>query len=253
MNNLEKERKHKLIKQIKDAIKLVKIEKEIRKNSEDQLKDKIGIQKTLEEFHKPVTQEIEKYEKVNKEVVKSIQNVVENISFPSIEEPIEAVKELVSVTYDIDQNLNLKYLKEEKLYRPSVFLNDQEKLEEMYAKAKHLKEGLSKKRGNLKSTISRAKNFSEEELNQKKNEIEEIKNKENMLQTYMNRLNLIRCSKDIKVGRGLDVLSNLTEKICNGSKSKKLYNQVDLLLDMLLKNKEMTYNDVQRYRKQFLC
>ena len=46
---------------------------------------KIDVQRNLQKFHKPVTQEIVKYEKSNKEVVEKIRNAIENISFPTLE------------------------------------------------------------------------------------------------------------------------------------------------------------------------
>ena len=85
LNNLEKERQKKILKNIKDKIELVKLEKEIRQNNEGDLKEKIGIQRSLEKFHKPVIKQLEQYEKSNKDIVNSIQNVMENISFPALE------------------------------------------------------------------------------------------------------------------------------------------------------------------------
>ena len=73
----EKELDRKLRNRIKDLLKVAKTKKEIRNNNEDKLEKELGFQTSMKKFHKPVT---EKMEKSNKNVVKSIQNAIENIS-----------------------------------------------------------------------------------------------------------------------------------------------------------------------------
>lgn len=264
INDLEKDRNKKQKEELKNAIKLVKLQADIRKNNEEQRDRKLGIDKSLTEFHKPVTKKLEEQDKSRKENIKAINDKLDelNISLQPIAESsriipeaIEDVKELYkepSLTYNVDQYLDTDYLISEKLYKPSKLLDNKEKLDEMYAKAKELKEKLSKKKGNLQSTIIRAVNLSEEELSQKKDELDAVKYKEVELQKYLGRLTTIRGSEVMKVGKGLDLLSELIDKRCQGSKSKKLKNEVKLLIDKLIKAKKITNGDKERLYNQFL-
>ena len=86
MGILERERERKQKKKhISDLLKLIKVKNEIKKINENKLKQELGIESSLKKFHKPVTEESEKYEKTSKEVVKSIQNALENISFSPLQ------------------------------------------------------------------------------------------------------------------------------------------------------------------------
>jgi len=60
----------------------------------------------------------------------------------------------------------------------------------------------------------------------------------------------------MKMGQGLenklDMLSKLTDKICKGSKCKKVKDQIIVLLDILFKEGVMNSQDVEQYYKQFI-
>ena len=78
LNKLEKMREKKQRKHLKDSFEISQIIKEIRMKKIN-WKKKLGIERSLEKFHKPITQEIEKYEKLSKEVVEKTQNPIKNI------------------------------------------------------------------------------------------------------------------------------------------------------------------------------
>ena len=73
----------------------------------------------------------------------------------------------------------------EKLYRPSKLVDNQETLDEMYAKAKLLKAELGLKKDNLNSSVTRAKNLSEDEITKKRDDVKNIEYKESILEKYL--------------------------------------------------------------------
>lgn len=249
LNDLEKQRERKLRMKIKHSIEKMKLVKQIRKNNEDQLKEKLGIQKTLEEFHKPVTQEIEKYEKSNKDVVKSIQDAVENISLDTSYsfDALRLMDKAEGITkFYSDRNLDIPFIKSENLELPSELVNKSAtQLDEIITKAKEKRDQYKR----MKGTHTKNYNISKDENDNRK--LMETDYKMNMIKEYIKVLNVMKEASPY-IGEGLDSLDKLTDKICKSDKiPKKLYNQVVLLLDILLKNGTMTDSDVQRYHRQF--
>ena len=279
LNNLEKERQKKILKNIKDKIELVKLEKEIRQNNEGDLKEKIGVQRSLEKFHKPVIKELEKYEKSNKDIVNSIQNAFDNISFPTLEssripeidyepsyfeklfqEKSSAGTQTALTKDDIvyanpDEGIDQNIIKEYGLKLPSeLWYENLEVLTEQLNKALGIKEDLKYQLASSSSAVKRTKKPDKKEEHLAKGK----KNKHisDHLSLYIDALNTMAKFKE-KIGKGidgLDYLDKLTDKICKSGKvSKKMYKEIVLVLNSLLRNETITDADAQRYYNQFLC
>nr|XP_042913538.1 uncharacterized protein LOC122273565 [Parasteatoda tepidariorum] len=80
MESIDKERNKKLVEQMKNDIKLVKLQAEIRKNNEMKLEVDIGIQKSLAEFHEPVLHQMEKLETSRQQHLMGIKDAVDDLS-----------------------------------------------------------------------------------------------------------------------------------------------------------------------------
>ena len=258
MDELVKERKKKQREELQNKINLVRIQAENRKKLENELDKQLGIEKSLSQFHKPVIEKMEKQEKDRKQYLEAINEKLDDISFRPIDESsmIEAIEAKKPEIYYPEKDLDVSYLKELNLPIPSDILENIETFEEMYEKAYNLKKELGSKKGNLSSVISRAKKLTKDEIEEKKKELEIINKNLSTLETYLNRLRIIKESKTMKIGSGINdiltVLDKLTDKICHGSKSKKIYNKIVVLLDMLMENGILTNDQVKQYYNKFL-
>ncbi|GBO29381.1 hypothetical protein AVEN_218016-1 [Araneus ventricosus] len=99
MNAIQKERNKKLRDEIKNDLKVFKLLAEIRRNNEQQLEQELGIQKSLSDFHKPVT---EKQGIARKEHFKAIKDAVENIPLSIYQPP--PLQWLPLDVYNFDKN-----------------------------------------------------------------------------------------------------------------------------------------------------
>ncbi|GBO36547.1 hypothetical protein AVEN_166992-1 [Araneus ventricosus] len=86
MNAIQKERNKKLREEVKNDLKVFKLQAEIRRNNEQQLEQELGIQKSLSDFHKPVTEKLQQQDIARKEHFKAIKDAVENIPL-AIDQP----------------------------------------------------------------------------------------------------------------------------------------------------------------------
>ncbi|GFV58022.1 uncharacterized protein TNCV_2573181 [Trichonephila clavipes] len=93
MNAIQKERSKKLRDEVKNDLKVFKLQAEIRRNNEHHLEQKLGFQKSLSDFHKPVTEQLQQQELSRKENFKTITDAIDNIPLaienipPAIEHP----------------------------------------------------------------------------------------------------------------------------------------------------------------------
>lgn len=259
LNELEKDREREKRKRIQDSLKVVKLKKQIRGNNEKQLENKLGVQESLEIFHKPVTEELEKYEKSNKEVVKGIQNALDNISFPPLESPAldysSDARNLMDraegiLRFSSDKFLDHSVIQNEGLNLPSELFNKSEdELNEIIKKAKEKRDTYKR----LKGTHSKNYKLSRNENDNEK--MEEANYKMKTMAEYIKVLEIMKKSIPY-MGEGIDkleLLIKLTDKICKSGKvSKQLHAEIVLLLDMLLQNGTMTEKDVKQYYDQFL-
>lgn len=266
MIEIEKERERKRQEYISNKIKAIKLQKENRLRNEQQLEQKLGIHEALTKFHEPVTEKLTQQEEGRKQDLKAITNAIEDMSFfiPDLEssriiEPIEDVKELYQEgkrEYLPDLDLDIGYLKSEKLYKPSRLLRDlnEDNIAEMINKATNLRTNFGREIGRIKGQITRAKNLTKEELEQLENKIKENEYKISVLKIYIDRVQKMKGISKIVVGKGdpLAILDKITDKIAEGSKCKKVYNLAVSLLDVLLKDGVITKDFVTKYYRNYL-
>ncbi|GFV34670.1 uncharacterized protein TNCV_1449741 [Trichonephila clavipes] len=62
MNAIQKERSKKLRDEVENDLKVFKLQAEIRRNNEHHLEQELSFQKSLSDFHKPVTEQLQQQE-----------------------------------------------------------------------------------------------------------------------------------------------------------------------------------------------
>ncbi|GFW00191.1 uncharacterized protein TNCV_2914731 [Trichonephila clavipes] len=79
MNAIQKERSKKLRDEVKNDLKVFKLQAEVRRNNEHHLEQELGFQKSLSDFHKPVTEQLQQQELSRKEHFKTMTDAIANI------------------------------------------------------------------------------------------------------------------------------------------------------------------------------
>lgn len=247
MNAIQRERNKKLREEVKNDLKVFKLQTEIRKGNEERLRQELGIQKSLTDFHKPVTEKLEQHEVLRKEHFKAIEEGFKNL--PQIEAPPPAD------IFDFDKELDVHFLERNDFPRPSkLFDESKEALQEIIDKVKEKYLTMGRRKGNIMSQIARMAKRDVEREEALLSEAESLREHMFTLEDYRDRLKDLQ-RKEKYVGRGvedkLDILAQLTYRICNGAKGKKLHNQVVDLLDALLREGTITNEQVKHYYKNF--
>ena len=251
MNAIQKERQKKLRKEVENDLKVFKLQAEIRKNNEQQLGEKLGVRKSLAEFYKPVTEKLEQQEVTRKEHLKAIKDVVDTIPL-AIEQPPPPPTDI----YYFDKELDVEYLEKNNFPRPSKLFNEpKEVLQEVADRVKAAYIKMGRQKGNIMSQLARMTVKDEEREDRLMAQADYLRDHMITLEDYRERLRDLQ-RKEIYRGKGvedkLEILAQLTDKICSGSKSKKIHNKVVDLLDALLKEGTMTNEQVKQYYKNFL-
>ena len=246
MNAIQKERDKKIRKEIENTLKVYKLQAEIRRNNEQRLREQLGLQKSLSDFHKPVTEKLEQQEITRKENFQSIKDAVDHI--PLAIEPSSEV-------YDFDKDLDVEYLEKNNFPRPSKLYHEtKETLQEIMGKVNITYLKMARQKGNVISQINRMTQKDEERENRLLSQADYLRDHMTTLGDYRDRLRDLQ-RKEIYIGKGvedkMEILARFTDKICKGSKSKKLHNQVVDLLDALLRDGAMTNEQVKQYYKNF--
>ncbi|GFT56867.1 uncharacterized protein TNCV_2522581 [Trichonephila clavipes] len=231
-------------KRISDLIKLAKLNKDVKLKNTEQEWQKAGIEYTLQKFHKPVTERIEKTELTRKKELKAISDQLNDLSLledrtstPLALEQIESKR----YTIDPDIDLDMEFLSKNNLPLPSELFNKSDEIEKIL----HIISEKSRKLGNLKSQITRGA---------KVEKSPDIINYElKMLRLYKAKIKALNVSKIYKI-TGTGLISNLeilTNKLLK-KKSKKVYNEIVSILDILLKDGDLTNDEVTAYYEKFL-
>lgn len=233
---------------VKELIELAKLNKQLREKNINQEWSQAGFQRSISEFHKPVTEELKAHEENRKETMKAITTAINelplNDSLVSTPLALKEIEKPPKKSYNIDPDVDLdnNLLREFELPLPSELFNNPARIEVILKEAKQISQHL----GGLKSKLSRGGHvpYSKEELNYK------IK----MIRLYKEKIKALNVTKLFKItGEGLiSELEVLTNKLVRGSKNKKIYNQVVSILDALLKDGEISNTEVQDYYKKFL-
>ncbi|KAG8185302.1 hypothetical protein JTE90_023910 [Oedothorax gibbosus] len=239
---------------IKDLVRLAKLNKLVKEKNYQQEWEEAGYQRSITEFHKPVTTQLKAGEEQLKKNYKAINNL-SAIEYPSFETAImdskmksdsesdeEKKSKKNSYTIDPDVDLDTKFLTKYKLPLPSQIFNKPDEIKEVLDKT----ENISKRLGNLKSQITRGADtaYTKSELNEDLAKIRQYKEKLKALDVT----NLFKIT-----GSGLiSELEVLTNKLISGSKNKKMYNKIVSILDLLLKDGDLTNDEVKEYYDKFL-
>lgn len=252
MNTIQKERNRKLREEVKDELKVFKLQGEIRRNNEQQLEQKLGIQKSLSDFYKPVTEKLQEQEVTRKEHLKIIKNAVDKIS----PQPPLQIEQPPSDIYDFDKELDVDFLEKNNFPRPSKLYNEsKEVIKEIADKAIATYSFMGRRKGNIMSQLARMAKKDEEREDRLLSQADYLNEHMGTLNDYRERLRDLQ-RKEIYLGKGvedkLEILGRFTHKLCDGSKSKKLHAQVVDLLDTLLREGTMTNEQVKQYYKKFL-
>lgn len=252
MNDIQKERNKKLREEAKNDLKVFKLEAEIRRNNEQQLEQQLGYQKSLTDFHKPVTEKLEEQETARKKHYKAIKDYVDS----STTTELQAIEAKPSDMYYFDQELDVEFLEKNQFPRPSKLYNvSKEVLQEVVERVNQTYQKMGRQKGNVMSQIARMTKRDEEREDNLITQADYLNEKMLTLDDYRGRLkDLLRKDKYLGKGIGdkLDILAQFTDKLCNGSKSKKLLAQVADLLDALLTEGTMTSEQVKQYYKNFI-
>ncbi|GFT84275.1 uncharacterized protein TNCV_1150661 [Trichonephila clavipes] len=152
-------------KRISDLIKLAKLNKDVKLKNTEQEWQKAGIEYTLQKFHKPVTERIEKTELTRKKELKAISDQLNDLSLledrtstPLALEQIESKR----YTIDPDIDLDMEFLSKNNLPLPSELFNKSDEIDKIL----HIISEKSRKLGNLKiSNHSRSKGRKESRHN----------------------------------------------------------------------------------------
>lgn len=253
MNALQQERNRKLKEEVKNDLKVFKQQAEIRKYNEEKLREQLGIQRALTDFHKPVTEKMEQHEEARMSNMQALKEVIDSIPL-AIDNSTLAIEQPLDI-YDFDKELDIDYLEKNNFPRPSKLYNEsQETLQEIMVKVKLLYAKMARQKGNIMSQLSRmaTRDYAREE--QLLEKADYLREHMGTLDDYRERLRDLQ-RKEIYRGKGLedkmDILAQLTDKICRGSKGKKLHNQVVDVLDVLLREGAVTVDFVKQYYKNF--
>lgn len=250
MNAIQKVRNKKLKEEVKNELKVFKLQAEIRRNNEQQLEQELGIQKSLSDFHKPVTEKLQQQDNARKEHFKLLKDAVDNIPL-AIEQPPEPPLDV----YNFDNELDVEYLEKNNFPRPSKLYNkSKEALQEIIYEVNKIHLKMARQKGNIMSQMARMTEKDEEREDDLLSKADYINEHMITLADYRERLRDLQ-RKEKYVGKGvedkLEILARLTDKICDGVKSKKIRNQVVDLLDALLIEGTMTNEQVKQYYKNF--
>ena len=253
MNAIQKERNRKLREEVKNDLKVFKLQAEIRRNNEQKLGEELGIQRALSDFHKPVTEKLQQHEdarvnnlQVLKDAIDSIPVAIDNSAL-AIEQP--------SDIYDFDNELDVDYLEKNNFPRPSRLYNEsKEALQEIMNKVRMLYAKMARQKGNIMSQLARMATRDEEREETLLTKADYLREHMGTLDDYRERLRDLQ-RKEIYRGKGIEdkmeILARLTDKICSGSKGKKLHNQVVDMLDVLLREGAITSDYVKQYYENF--
>lgn len=250
MNAIQTERNKRLRDEVLNDLKVFKLQAEIRSSNERQLEEKLGIQKSLSDFHKPVTEKLDQQEVTRKEHLKAIKDAVDKMPL-AIEQPRPPPLDI----YDFDKELDVEYLEKSNFPRPSKLYNEpKEALQEIVDKVTETRTRIARQKGNIMSQVTRMVPRNEEREDQLLSQADYLNEHMITLDDYRGRLRDLQ-RKEMYRGKGvedkLEILARLTDRICNGAKSKKLRNQVVDLLDALLREGAMTNDEVKQYYKNF--
>lgn len=253
MNAVLKERDRKLREEVKNDLKVFKLQAEIRRNNEQQLAQELGFQRSLSDFHKPVVDKLVEQETARRAHYKAIKDFVDHETSPlSIEQPPAQSVDI----YYFDKDLDIEFLEKNSFPRPSKLYNEpMGVLQEVIDRVKNSYHKMARQKGNVMSQIARMTRKDEEREDLLLSQADYLREHMLTLEDYRDRLkDFLR--KEKYLGRGvedkLDTLAHFTDKICNGSRSKKLHAQVVDLLDALLKEGTVTNEQVKHYYKNFL-
>ena len=251
-------------KRIKDLLKLARLNKELRQKNEDKVLTRSKYKEVLTEFHEPVTDKF-KAQSEAFEDIKTIENALRNMTIPP--SYIEKLPELPYAespqaqstpkfkyrAHDLDEGLDVPYLIENEFKLPSEIAADPDLIENMLKKVEHR----SKYIGSLKGKVNRRlKNETndvktralQEELNLYDSDLE-------IFRRYREKLKVLKAGSKVFTITGdglLSELDKLTDKLIRGSKSKKIYNQVVSLLDILNNEGIVNKEDIEKYYEKFL-
>ncbi|KAF8769811.1 hypothetical protein HNY73_017420 [Argiope bruennichi] len=227
MNALQKERNKKLREEVKNDLKVFKLQAEIRRNNEQKLEQELGFEKSLSDFHKPVTEKLQEQELSRKEHFKAITDAVASIplSTPPAIEPSNTIE-----LFNFDRELDVDYLEKNNFPRPSkLYYETTESLREIVDRDEEREDRLLAK-------------------------VDYLTDHMNTLLDYRDRLRDLQ-RKEKYTGKGiedkLEILSRFTDMLLDGSKSKKLRSQVADLLDVLLREGTMTKEQIAKLKSAF--
>lgn len=235
---------------IKDLVRLAKLNKQLREKNYQQEWEKAGYQTTLAEFHKPITDKLKSNEEQLKTNYKAITDALEDISaynYSSFEAStpralmdVDPIRKRYTIDPDVD--LDKEFLEKYDLPLPSELFNKPDEIEEIIKMTRKM----SKRLGNLKGQITRGAEVghTKQELNR---DLE-------LIRIYKEKIRGLNVTKLFKItGDGLiSELEVLTNKLISGSKNKKLYNKIVNILDVLLKDGDLTSAEVKEYYDKFL-
>ncbi|GBN50936.1 hypothetical protein AVEN_114502-1 [Araneus ventricosus] len=189
-----------------------------------------------------------------KQQIQAIQNLADNLSQHELLEIEPDYSSDVAnmfdraddiVRYHLNKHLDTNFIKNEGFDLPTELINKtKDELNEIINSAKERR----------KHYILRKANATKHD---KKDEIKDADYKMKTMNEYIEVLTVIKQSEKY-IGEGLDdkikVLDKLTDKICQSKKSipLRIYNQVVILLDRLLKEGITTNDQVKQYYQNFL-
>ncbi|GFX21312.1 uncharacterized protein TNCV_2252591 [Trichonephila clavipes] len=162
MNAIQKERSKKLRGEVKNDLKVFKLQAEIRRNNEHHLEQELDLQKSLSDFHKPVTEQLQQQELSRKEHFKTITDAIANIPL-AIENIPPAIEHPPAEIYNFDNELDVEFLDKNNFPRPSkLYYEPKDTLREVIARVNNTYIKMARQKGNVMSQLARMTRKDEE-------------------------------------------------------------------------------------------
>ncbi|KAF8791287.1 hypothetical protein HNY73_006175 [Argiope bruennichi] len=159
----EKERNKKLREVVENDLKVFKLQAEIRRNNEQQLEQELGLQKSLSDFQRPVTEKLRQNEHSRKEHLKAITNSVASIPLAIENIPPAIEHSSPSDIFNFDRELDVEFLEKNNFPRPSkLYYESKKALQEIINKVNKTYMKMARQKGNVMSQIARMTRKDEE-------------------------------------------------------------------------------------------
>ncbi|GFY22239.1 uncharacterized protein TNCV_3298821 [Trichonephila clavipes] len=223
MNAIQNERSKKLRDEVKNDLKVFKLQAEIRRNNEHHLEQELGFQKSLSDFHKHVTEQLQQQELSRKEHFKTMTDDIDNIPL-AIENIPPAIEHPPAEIYNFDNELDEEFLEKNNFPRPSkLYYEPKDTLREVIARVNNTYIKMARQKGNVMSQLARMTRKHEEREDALLSKADYLREHMLTLEDYQDRLRDLQ-RKEIYIGKGvedkLEILARFTDMLCNGSRNQ---------------------------------